>query len=177
MAEYFDGMRIGMESVNDFPLQRIRKGYMKKDILKAMENIKKYSHKKSLICSNIIMNLMSLGEDEILKDYAFLRDMKLDMIQNGFEYFFYNYSNLTISHTIKDKIIDGKLIRENNEERSTTGNYYIREVMKKGNIHIPRENWGTLKQDYNRFDVNGNELKSDIDTIPLEDIEFLFRRV
>jgi len=176
IAKYFDGIKIGMESVNDFTLKRINKGYNKTEILKAMDNIKKYFHKNTHIGVNIIIDLVALSEEEVLKNYTILMDIKRDMIDNGFKYFFYSFHFLNIPHSHTHKMIDGDLIRINNDEQSITGKYFIREILKKGNIYVPREIWETLKQDYKRFDINGNEMKPDIDIISIEDMPFLFDR-
>lgn len=175
MAEYFGGIKMGLESVNDFTLKTINKGYTKKDILIAFNNIKKYFKKDAYINPNVILDLVSLGENEVLDDFSLLRDIKIDMKENGFDHFFYNFNILCIIKRIKDRILDGKLMVENNDKyKSTTGKFLLRELFEKGNIHIPKESWATYKQDYKRFGIDGKEMRSDIDIMKIEDMKYLF---
>lgn len=175
MAEYFGGIRIGLESINDYALKKIKKGYDTSQVRKAFENIKKYFSKDTYICTNIIMDLVSLGEDEVVKDYAVLKDIKTEMREHGFRGFFFNPNILSIYKKTKRNMIDGKLMVENDGD-PTTGSFRMLEMFSMGNINMTKKEWSLYTQDYKRFDVNGNEMRSDVDIVSVEDLEFLYRR-
>jgi radical SAM superfamily enzyme YgiQ (UPF0313 family) len=173
IGKYCKNVRLGIENVNDFTLKRINKGYTYKDVLKAFENMKKYFPKELYIRPNFIMDLPFKNKEQIIRNYKRLKDIKIDMANNGFLNFSYKSNFLTIPKSNRDKLVDGKYIVESDKSKYKNGNYLIKRILKESGFDYSDLLWGSYKINYKRFDENGKELDSDINFLSLSDINFL----
>jgi hypothetical protein len=100
-------IHIGLESTSDFTLDKIRKGYQFRDIIKACNNIIEFIDKDIIVSMMLIMDLPTSSVADVMMNYERLADIK-DMMLNAGVRFDYSAGLLQISPGID--IVDGNYI-------------------------------------------------------------------
>ena len=149
VIEYVDYIKVGVEGGTDFSLSYMNKGYTVDDVYDVFSTIPDIT-----ISFNIIVDFPQRNEKEIIKNYETALEWK--RILN-------NVQVVGPSLALFDeRCIDGKFIRKT--EKATSGRNYIFDSLNIECDNIP----------FDRYDEDGNILKSDFDIVPENILEELF---
>jgi len=167
-----DMILLGMESVNDFSLKMISKGYRFNDIQEAFTMMKNRMKRNINLATMLILDLPSKNRDEIDENFNKIVNMKADMFNEGFYRFNYSIGLLQINPGINE-IVDGKYIRltDGPSEQSSGESYLTHLIRETGFVgHLP----DGLNLHFERFDEDGNHLPTDLKLIDHEKLRYIF---
>ena len=105
---------IGMESVNNFSLDYIVKGYHKMEIATMVSQIKEHIHRPLTLYILIMVDLpinspnKKIAIDDINKDWEFIAEMKRQLLESGHHI---EMAFSPLRHFPKTNLIDGNLLR------------------------------------------------------------------
>ena len=183
LNKYVNCLLIGLESMSDFSLRRVDKGYTGRDIHIAVDNIIKYMSKDIFLEISIILDLPCKDSEDVRTNYRKIAELKERLTHEGFRVAFHMnilsvFPNLELLHT------EAGLLRSSDNQSdmgiSTGKNYIINNLRKCGmdralqlpsNCVIMDEDnahnlvYGYISSDVPivRHDVNGNILPSDLE--------------
>jgi len=160
--KYINMVDVGIESFNDFTLDYINKGYKKADIFEAFVNTKKYMNPDIRLNPYLIMDLPYESRDAITKNYSLAVDLQVEMQSYGFE-FKYTPNLLEITWDTQDRLIDNRYIKRTTNK--SQGRHIAFEFMEEMGIINPDE-YEYLAIPFERYDMFGNKLESDLYQIP-----------
>ncbi len=111
---------LGLESVNDFSLEYIQKGYGKKEINEMISQIKKYVKVPMTLYTFLITDLPMNSKNketalsDIKRDWDFIVNFKKEVAKAGFHC---EIAFSPLRHFPKTNLIDGNLLRYANEDQ------------------------------------------------------------
>lgn len=182
LNNYVDCLLIGLESMSDFSLRQVDKGYTGRDIEIAVDNIIKYMNKDIFLEISIILDLPAKGSEDVRTNYRKISELKERLTGEGFRVAFHMnilsvFPNLELLHT-KEGLL--KSSTNHADMNHATGKNYIINILRKCGMDRPlqlpsdcvirdEDNahnllYGYISSDVPvvRYDVNGNALPSDL---------------
>jgi len=182
LNNYVDCLLIGLESMSDFSLRQVDKGYTGRDIEIAVDNIIKYMSKDIFLEISIILDLPAKDSEDVHTNYRKIAELKERLTSEGFKVAFHMnilsvFPNLELLHTEKG------LLRSSDNQSDmdiSTGKNYIINILRECGMDRPlqlpsdcvirdEDNahnllYGYISSDVPvvRYDVNGNVLPSDL---------------
>ncbi|MCJ7684138.1 MAG: hypothetical protein MUO68_07555, partial [Desulfobacteraceae bacterium] len=182
LNRYVNCLLIGLESMSDFSLHQVDKGYTGRDIDIAVDNIIKYMSKDIFLEISIILDLPCKDSEDVRTNYRKILELKKRLTGEGFKVAFHMnilsvFPNLELLHT------EEGLLRSSDNQSDmdiSTGKNYIINILRKCGmdkaLQLPsnyvlrdEENahnllYGYISSDVPvvRYDVNGNVLPSDL---------------
>ena len=183
LNKYVNCLLIGLESMSDFSLRQVDKGYTGRDIEIAVDNIIKYMNRDIFLEISIILDLPCKDPEDVKTNYGKIAELKERLTHEGFRVAFHMnilsvFPNLELLHTKQG------LLR-NSDNRSdmdmSTGKNYIINILRKCGmdraLQLPSDCvirddknahnllYGYISSDVPivRHDVNGNLLPSDLE--------------
>ena len=183
LNSYVDCLLIGLESMSDFSLHQVDKGYTGRDIDIAVDNIIKYMSKDIFLEVSIILDLPCRDAEDVKTNYRKISELKDRLTSEGFRVAFHMnilsvFPNLELLHT-KEGLL--KNSTNPSDMNHATGKNYIIDILRKcgmdRSLQLPSdcvirdENnthnllYGYISSDVPvvRYDVDGHVLPSDLE--------------
>ena len=183
LNSYVDCLLIGLESMSDFSLHQIDKGYTGRDIDIAVDNIIKYMSKDIFLEISIILDLPCKDSEDVQTNYRKIAELKERLTGEGFRVAFHMnilsvFPNLELLHTEAGLL---KSSRNHSKMDLSTGKNYIISTLRQCGMDRPlqlpsdcvlrdEQNqynllYGYISSDVPivRYDVDGNLLPSDLE--------------
>jgi hypothetical protein len=170
--EYADEVGVGLESTTDFTLDYINKGYKWKDIQDTMKMLNKHLDRDKRIMWFYIIDLISKDQKDIIQKYENLLKIKNKLASYGFE-------RVDFSSNLLQLFPDVGLIKNTNHLKmksesisSVSGMWYFYNYLK-NNFNMDIKVSPKIMIPYERYDIEGNLLKSDFEYIDTDSMEQL----
>lgn len=187
---------IGLESVSDFSLQSVRKGYGAADIERTLEKILHHLSKDVFLEISVILDLPARDREDVRVGYRRLGEIKERLEGAGFKVGLHLnilsvFPNMELLHQ------EGGLLRafpDRGSGEGGSGRNYLVHLLRSsgmgGRSRLPRQtllrdaaqapdvHYGYLSYDIPvvRYDIAGKELPSDLEIIAEQDMERLLAR-
>jgi hypothetical protein len=161
--KYFHHMSVGLESLCDFSLKYVNKGFTKDQALKAFSNLRQYMNPTDkVITLNYIYDLPIRHKEDFYEGIDIAREEREKMNSAGF-LFDYSWRLFEISSGFADRVIDNKLVvRTNINDSNLSGRALIsRYFIEKETKNFNWDKIGLFAIPFKRFDNKGNELPPD----------------
>lgn len=172
---------LGLESVNDFSLNYIQKGYGKKEITEMVSQIKKYVNVPINLYTFLMIDLPINSPDrqtalsDIKRDWDFIANLKKEIVEAGFHC---EMAFSPLRHFPKTNLIDGNLLRHANENQmmyeKLSGLHGLYDYFNRKlgiNIDQIREN-KCINEPMVRYLPNGDFLESDMHHVDKEVLRY-----
>ena len=162
-SKYFHHMALGLESLSDFSLKYINKGFTKEQALMAFSNLRKYFDPTGKVISlNYIYDLPIRNKEDFYDGIDTSKSVREKMRSAGFS-FDYSWRLFEISSGFADNIIDNRLVtRTNINDNNLSGRTIIsRYFIEKETKNFDWNKLGLFTIPFKRFDIDGNELPPD----------------
>jgi len=183
LNSHIDCLLIGLESISDFSLHQVDKGYTGRDIEIAVDNIIKHMSKDIFLEISIILDLPCKDSEDVKTNYRKIAELKERLAGEGFGVAFH-MNILSVFPNMELLYTKAGLLRtsENQSDMNfSTGKNYIISTLRQCGMDRPlqlpsdcvlrdeqnRYNllYGYISSDVPivRYDVNGNLLPSDLE--------------
>jgi len=175
LNKYISVIKVGMESMDDFALNYIDKGYRKEDIIRSFDQIKKYLRKNIIISINMISDLPYLSESDFLKNIDLLYNLKEHMNEKGFT-FGYFFSALNIPPGLENKLIDGKFLKKTTlDDEYLAGRSIVWNYLATLGLDPKLSTLYTVP--YRRYDKDGSPMLNDSRLISDDKTSFILKHI
>jgi len=164
--KYMNYLRIGLESLSDFSLDYINKGYNYKDIQDTVVSIKNNMNRDIVMTFNLILDLPEKSEKDVILNYERASQLKNELREAGFTTH-HSSRLLVVPKWDQERLIDNKYLTINTQNKNISGRYLIFNYFKELNI-LTDDLYKDALLPLLRYDEKGNELKSDIFIVPYD---------
>lgn len=164
---YVDGLSVGLESTTDFSLNYINKGYGWKEIQESMEQMRKYLDKDKIVRYLTILDLIMKDKQEIIDKYDNLVEMGDRLTGYGFESVGFSATSLQMFPDVAIiKNTNHLKILKDNKNSTSSGVWYVYDYLGK-HFGIKNDVVADMMMPFERYDIDGNLLKSDFEYIDI----------
>lgn len=162
--KYADKVLVGLESTSDFALSYINKGYGWSEIDNAVNQMISYLNKNICIKLYCIHDLVMKDRADVISNYVRLHEVRCRLRDAGFKESQYYPSMLYLFNSASLARNQKHLKVVNNHKYSNSGVWRIFEYLESIGIdvNIPKQ----VVLPFQRLDIDGNILPSDLDIVP-----------
>lgn len=169
--EYFDFIKVGLESLSDYALETIDKQHRYSDVMELVGNFHKF--KKSMEFQWLLLeDIPHRDVEDVKEDYERIVDFKHECLD------YFNYSQVIFNPylTFPDLRLNNsnqlKIIETEEEKKNVIGMRKIINFLEKA-LGFSFDISEKIMPSMVRYDINGNLMPSDFDIIPPETIGFI----
>jgi len=162
--KYVKSISLGVESMDDFSLKYINKGYDSRDIEIAFDNVAKHCDSLEIVMM-LMMDLPVKNEWSIFENYKRIKEQRNKLEENGISIHMLP-KLLEVNWKLRETFVDHKYLRIAKENSNNhCGRYIIWKALEE--LGVVNSNVYTDRTTpLERYDSQGKMLKSDLFTIP-----------